>query len=73
MKKYMLLIAASLVASALVTGCGSPAEGNTTTTPSTTTEGTKPTTDAPASTEAAPTTGAAANAPATAPVPEDKK
>ena len=66
MKKYMLIIAASLVASALVTGCGSPAEGNTDTNtpPATSTpEGTKPETTTP---EATPP---AADAPAEA----DKK
>ena len=61
MKKYMLLIAASLVASALVTGCGAPAEGNTTTTPGAAAEGTKP----------EGTTPTTADAPT--PAPEDKK
>lgn len=83
MKKYMLLIAASLVASALVTGCGSPAEGNTETTPATTgapasakqTGETAPTpTPATESGSATATnTPADANAPATTPAPEDKK
>ena len=54
MKKYMMLITASLVAGALVIGCGSPAEGNTdTNTPAATStpEGTKPAATTP---EAAP-------------------
>ncbi|MDH4389457.1 MAG: hypothetical protein QE269_12105 [Fimbriimonas sp.] len=66
MKKYMLLITASLMVGALVTGCGSPAEGNTdTNTPpsASTPEGTKPETTTP---EATPP---AADAPAEA----DKK
>jgi hypothetical protein len=65
MKKYMMLITASLVAGALVIGCGSPAEGNTETA-----------TGATANTVTAPTTEAGATAPTadvTAPAPEDKK
>ncbi len=65
MKKYMLLIAASLVASAIITGCGSPAEGNTETTPSTTTT--------PEANKPADTTTATPEANAPAPAPEDKK
>jgi hypothetical protein len=64
MKKYMLLIAASLVAGALVTGCGSPAEGNVGDASNTVTPAGKPMGESPA--------GGAPAASLEAPV-EDKK